>query len=47
VAESSGHEDLDDAARAAASDWTFAPALEDGEPVAGTLRVPVRFELTD
>jgi TonB family protein len=47
VAETSGHDDLDDAARAAARDWTFAPALRDGEPVAGTLRVPVRFELTD
>lgn len=47
VAESSGHEDLDAAARAAAADWTFAPALRDGEAVAGTLRVPVRFELTN
>jgi len=47
IAETSGHEDLDDAACAAARDWTFAPALREGEPVAGTLRVPVRFELTD
>jgi TonB family protein len=47
VAESSGRAALDDAARDAAPDWTFAPALRDGVPVAGTLRVPVRFALTD
>lgn len=47
VEESSGREALDDAARDAATSWTLAPALRDGEPVAGTLRVPVRFELTD
>jgi TonB family protein len=47
IAESSGRTALDDAAREAAGEWTLAPALRDGEPVAGTLRVPVRFELTD
>lgn len=47
VEESSGRSALDDAARDAASGWTFAPALRDGIAVAGTLRVPVRFELTD
>jgi TonB family protein len=47
VAESSGREALDDAAREAAAAWTVSPALSDGRPVAGTLRVPVRFELTD
>jgi protein TonB len=47
VAESSGRSALDDAARDAAAAWTLSPALRDGEPVAGTLRVPVRFELTD
>jgi periplasmic protein TonB len=47
VAESSGRESLDEAAREAAAAWTLAPALRDGSPVAGTLRVPVRFELTD
>ena len=47
VAESSGHDELDSAARDAARGWTFGPALTNGEPVAGTLRVPVRFELTD
>lgn len=47
VAESSGRTALDDAARDAARGWTFAPALREGAAVAGTLRVPVRFELTD
>ncbi len=47
VVESSGRPALDDAAREAAPAWTFAPALRDDAPVAGTLRVPVRFELTD
>ena len=47
VVETSGAPSLDEAARAAALDWTVAPALQDGAPVAGTLRVPVRFELTD
>jgi len=47
VAESSGRDALDEAARDAATSWTLGPALRDGEPVAGTLRVPVRFELTD
>jgi protein TonB len=45
VAESSGRPSLDDAALAAARDWTFAPALCDDAPVAGSLRVPVRFSL--
>ena len=47
VVETSGRPALDDAARDAAPNWTFAPALRDGSPVAGTLRVPVRFALTD
>ncbi len=47
VAETSGRSALDDAARDAAPAWTFAPALCDGVPVAGSLRVPVRFALTD
>jgi len=47
VAESSGRPALDQAALEAARDWTFAPALENDAPVAGTLRVPVKFELTD
>ena len=47
VAETSGRAALDEAACDAARGWSFAPALRDGRPVAGSLRVPVRFELTD
>jgi len=47
VAESSGRAALDEAACDAAREWSFAPALYDDSPVAGTLRVPVRFELRD
>lgn len=36
VLESSGHERLDEAARAGVRSWRFEPALRDGVPVAGT-----------
>jgi protein TonB len=47
VVESSGRRLLDDAARDAAPSWEFLPALQEGRPVAGSLRVPVRFALTN
>lgn len=47
VLESSGRTSLDDAACEGARAWRFAPALRDGEAVAGCLRVPVRFQLVD
>lgn len=36
---------FDQAALAAARQWTFKPALKDGRPVASTVRVPVTFEV--
>ncbi|MEF8982687.1 energy transducer TonB [Thiohalorhabdus sp.] len=46
IAESSGHAVLDRAARETVTDWTFRPAKEDGHPVAGTVKVPIRFRLS-
>src|SRR5262245_14731068 len=45
VGESSGYERLDDAALAAVRSWRFQPALHDGEPVAQSVDVPIRFRL--
>lgn len=42
---SSGHDDLDRAALAAAARWTFQPAVEHGKPVASRVRVPIAFAL--
>jgi TonB family protein len=44
VANSSGSEILDDAARNTVMNWRFEPALEDGKPVADTIEVPVDFD---
>ncbi|MGN6111839.1 MAG: energy transducer TonB [Luteimonas sp.] len=44
-AQRSGDADLDRAARTAARDWRFRPALRDGRAVATTVNVPVRFIL--
>jgi TonB family protein len=43
VAESSGYPALDSAALAAVPQFRFAPALRDGEPVAGAFLQPVHF----
>lgn len=43
VAESSGYPALDSAALAAVPQFKFAPALKDGEPVAGAFLQPVHF----
>lgn len=44
VAESSGHQVLDNAAaRAVRRGWTFEPALEEGEPAAGSVTVTFEF----
>ena len=43
VAESSGYPALDSAALAAVPRFKFAPALKDGEPVAGAFLQPVHF----
>src|ERR1700722_18891146 len=39
----SGGPDLDEAAIVAARQWTFAPALRDGKPVASRIRMPFHF----
>lgn len=43
VAESSRSRALDRAAVAAVRNWRFEPALVNGQPAAGTVRVPVEF----
>ena len=43
--QSSGHSRLDKAARKAVKNWTFLPALEDGNPTAGVVQVPILFVL--
>jgi protein TonB len=45
VQKSSGHSVLDDAALAAAKTWSFVPATQGGQPVAGTVTFPVQFKL--
>ncbi len=47
VLRSSGHEELDRAARAAALRERFVPAKRDGEPVAYTLKYTYRFRIKD
>ncbi|MFO0982927.1 MAG: energy transducer TonB [Planctomycetota bacterium] len=47
VVQSSGHELLDDEAVRTLRSWQCSPArAESGAPIAGKLRVPVRFQLT-
>jgi periplasmic protein TonB len=45
VQKSSGHSVLDDAALAASRTWSFVPATQGGQPVAGTVTFPVQFKL--
>lgn len=45
VQRSSGHEVLDNAATDAVKSWTFAPATQGGQPVAGWVTVPIVFKL--
>lgn len=40
---SSGHAALDAAAVEAARHWTYRPALQDGQPAPGVVRIPVQF----
>lgn len=44
VVRSSGSRTLDRAAVAAAREWRFRPALRDGQPVPGTVNVPIAFD---
>jgi protein TonB len=45
VLKSAGHSALDDAALATAKTWTFDPATQGGQPVAGTATFPIAFKL--
>lgn len=45
IAQSSRSRDLDRAALAAVRQWTFQPAMRDGQPVASAVEVPVEFSL--
>lgn len=45
VQKSSGRGILDDAAVDAVRSWTFAPATQGGNPVAGWVNVPIEFRL--
>jgi len=47
VDESSGHDDLDQAAMAAVSRWRFIPASQAGKPCAAAALVPILFRLED
>ncbi len=44
IDESSGHEALDQAAAEAARRWQYRPAMQDGRPIAGQVRIPLHFE---
>ena len=45
VEQSSGYETLDEAARQGAFRWRFRPAMRDGHPIPGEVRIPVHFKL--
>lgn len=45
VAESCGHQSLDQAALDAVRRWRFSPATRDGKPVEWMARLPIRFRL--
>lgn len=44
IVRSSGSRYLDRAALVAARSWRFRPAMRDGQPVPGTVNVPIRFD---
>jgi protein TonB len=45
VEQSSGFASLDEAAQQAVYRWRFKPALQNGRPVPGLVRVPIHFKL--
>lgn len=45
IGRSSGFASLDQAAKAAVSQWRFIPARKNGQPVAAGVTVPIRFQL--
>jgi len=46
VVKSSGYRPLDIAAIASVRRWQFNPGRQNGQPVAGDVRVPVKFSLS-
>jgi protein TonB len=46
VVESSGHDELDQAAVPCASTWEYKPAMQDGAPVARTWTAKIKWNLT-
>lgn len=47
VVRSSGDARLDQAALSVVPKWTFNPAMENGKPVVGQVRVPIEFTMHD
>jgi protein TonB len=47
VARSSGHQELDAAARASVARWKFEPLMRDGVPMEAWARLPIAFRLED
>ena len=47
IAQSSGHDVLDRAARKAIGRWHFLPAEQLGRSLASTIEIPVSFRLED
>jgi protein TonB len=47
IEKSSGYTCLDEAARKAVYRWRFKPALRNGRPVPGQVKVPIHFNLKD
>ncbi|MDH5821499.1 energy transducer TonB [Luteimonas sp. RD2P54] len=45
IARSSRSRELDRAARTAVGQWRFSPAMENGQPVASTVEVPIDFRM--
>lgn len=45
IIESSGHTALDKAAEKAVRSWRFSPALQNGDPIAAWVTVPIVFDL--
>jgi TonB family protein len=43
----SANRELDEATLAAVQNWTFTPAMEDGQPTMKVVRIPIQFNLLD
>ena len=47
IVSSSGHKQLDDAAKQSVKNWTFISARKNNLPVEGTVQLPISFKLDD